>query len=228
MTQRRPTAPPRPRHPLQRHLLAHVRLATSVAVGVACALLLPADWGAVQRGLAGWNLAVWLYLALVGWMMHRAGSGHLRQVVDRQADSAGTVLVLVIGATVVSLVGTVVELAAAKAPGGQHALPHVALAVSTVVGGWLLLPTVFALSYASHFHRRGGGGLAFPGADAQFQPGYADFLYVAFTIGATAQTSDVAVTTPAMRRLVLAHAVLSFAFNTAVLALAINLAASLF
>jgi uncharacterized membrane protein len=217
-----------PRHPLQRHLRAHVRLAISVAVGTGAALLLPSDWGMLQRGLAGWNLAVWLYLALVAWMMHRAGSGHLRRVVDQQADSARTVLVLVVLATLVSLAGTVVELAAAKAPGGAHALPHVALAASTVVGGWLLLPTVFALSYASHFHRPGGGGLQFPGADAAFQPGYGDFLYLAFTIGATAQTSDVAITTPAMRRLVLLHAVLSFAFNTAVLALAINLAASLF
>ena len=217
-----------PRHPLQRHLRAHVRLATAVAVGAAAALLLPAGWGGLQRALTGWNLAVWLYLALVAWMMHRAGSGHLRRVVDQQADSAGTVLVLVILATVVSLVGTVVELAAAKAPGGTHALPHVALAASTVVGGWLLLPTVFALSYASRYHRPGGGGLQFPGAGDRFEPGYADFLYLSFTIGATAQTSDVAITTPGMRRLVLAQALLSFAFNTAVLALAINLAASLF
>lgn len=216
------------RQPLSRHLRAHVRLATSVAVGTCVAWWLPVDWGLVQRALVGWNLAVWLYLGLVGWMMRRAGSGHLRRLVDQQADSAGTVLVLVILATLVSLVGTVVELAAAKAPGGQHALPHVALAVSTVVGGWLLLPTVFALSYASHFHAQGGAGLQFPGATAGFEPGYADFLYVAFTIGATAQTSDVAIATPAMRRLVLAQALLSFAFNTAVLALAINLAASLF
>ncbi len=216
------------RRPLHHHLRAHVRLAVAVAVGGLVALLLPATWGAVQRGLTGWNVAVWLYLGLVAWMMLHAGHGHLRRVVEQQADSARAVLVVVILATLVSLAGTVVELAAAKAPGGQHALPHVALAAATVVGGWLLLPTVFALSYASHFYRPRGGGLQFPGADAGFQPGYADFLYLSFTIGATAQTSDVAITTPAMRRMVLAQTLLSFAFNTAVLALAINLAASLF
>jgi uncharacterized membrane protein len=209
-------------------LLAHVRLTIAAALGAAVAWLLPVGWGVLQRGLAGWNVGVWLYLALVAWMMLTAGHGHLRRVVERQADSAATVLVLVILATLVSLVGTVVELAAAKAPGANHPLPHVALAAATVVGGWLLLPTVFALSYASHFYRAGGAGLQFPGADAGFQPGYADFLYLSFTIGATAQTSDVAITTPAMRRMVLAQAMLSFAFNTAVLALAINLAASLF
>lgn len=216
------------RHRLHDHLRAHVRLATSVALGAVVALLLPADWGGVQRALTGWNVAVWLYLALAGWMMAHAGHSHLRRVVAQQADSAATVLALVTMACLVSLVGTVAELGAAKAQHGAHAWPHVLLAAATVVGAWLLLPTVFSLSYASHFYRPGGGGLQFPDADAGFQPGYADFLYVAFTIGATAQTSDVAITTPVMRRLVLAQSLLSFAFNTAVLALAINLAASLF
>lgn len=217
---------------LHRHLLAHRRLATAVALGATVALVLPADWGGVQRALTGWNVAVWLYLVLAGWMMARAGHGHLRQVVDQQADSAATVLALVIAACLVSLVGTVLELGAAKALHGAQAWPHVLLAAATVVGAWLLLPTVFSLSYASHFYRRANGstagGLEFPGADDHFKPGYADFLYVAVTIAATAQTSDVAVSTPAMRRLVLAQSLLSFAFNTAVLALAINLAASLF
>lgn len=212
---------------LHQHLRAHRRLATAVALGAAVALAMPADWGGVQRALTGWNVAVWLYLALAGWMMAHAGHGHLRQVVDQQADSAATVLALVIAACLVSLVGTVLELGAAKALHGAQAWPHVLLAAATVVGAWLLLPTVFSLSYASHYYRR-GGGLQFPGADDRFQPGYADFLYFSVTIAATAQTSDVAVSTPVMRRLVLAQSLLSFAFNTAVLALAINLAASLF
>ena len=215
-------------HPVGHHLRAHRRLATAGAMGLALALLLPGAFGPVQRALVGWNLAVWLYLALAGWMMVRANHGRLRQVADAQADSAGTVLLLVSVASVVSLAGTVVELTAARLPGLQHTLPHVLLAVATVVGAWLLLPTLFALTYAAHYFRPGGGGLQFPGADARFQPVYSDFLYVAFTIAAAAQTSDVTITTPAMRRLVLAQSVLSFAFNTAVLALSINLAAALF
>jgi len=226
--------PPKPLvHPLRRHLQAHVRLATALVLGAAAALLLPAHWGPVARVLCGWNLAVWLYLVLVGWMMVHAGHAHLRRVVEQQADSAGTVLAMVVVACLVSLVGTVVELGAAKAMHGAQAWPHVLLAVSTVVGAWLLLATIFSLSYASLYHRpRPGGGSAggfgFPGADGSFQPGYADFLYVAVTIAATAQTSDVAITTPSMRRLALGQSLLSFGFNTAVLALAINLAAGLF
>jgi uncharacterized membrane protein len=104
--------------------------------------------------------------------------------------------------------------------------PYLLLAVSTVAGSWLLLPVEFALAYASLFHAgHGPHGLEFPGNDAQ--PDYMDFMYFAVTLAATSQTSDVAVSARPMRRLVLLHAVLSFAFNTGVLALTINILAGL-
>ena len=215
--------------PLFLHFRAHARLLTSVAVGTVVALGLPPAIGPVTRALLGWNAAVWLYLVLVGWMMHRADHGQLRRVAALQAESAGTVLALVSVASVVSLVGTVLELSAAKLPGAAHAAPHVALALATVVGSWLLLPTVFALTYASRYYQpHGGGGLQFPGSDASFQPHYDDFLYFAFTIAVASQTADVAVTNTGLRRLVLRQSVLSFAFNTAILALTVNIAASMF
>jgi uncharacterized membrane protein len=139
------------------------------------------------------------------------------------------VLAVVSIAAVVSLVGVVVELSAAKLPGAAHALPHVAIALATVLGAWVLVPTMFTLTYASVFYRVAAGqGLGFPGGDAGFKPDYADFLYFAFTIAVASQTSDVTVTTQRMRRLVLMQALLSFGFNTAILAFTINLAASMF
>jgi uncharacterized membrane protein len=91
-----------------------------------------------------------------------------------------------------------------------------------------LLPVVFTLSYASHYYRpRVPDGLKFPDEDPHFQPNYADFLYFSFTLAVAAQTADVQVTSRAMRKLVLLQSVLSFAFNTAILALAINIAAGL-
>lgn len=227
--------------PFVGHLQAHVRLASAMGIGLLTALALPAQhFSVVSRGLLGWNVAVWLYLALLALMMARADHHHLRQVAQRQAESAGTVLALVSVAAVVSLLGTVLELGAAKqlqqAPGApalpQMAWPHVALALATVLGSWLLVPTVFALTYASrYYHDQRGhqpGGLQFPGADAAFTPGYGDFLYFALTIAVACQTADVSVSRPAMRRLVLLQSVLAFAFNTAILALTINIAASLF
>jgi uncharacterized membrane protein len=144
------------------------------------------------------------------------------------------VLVIAVAAAVASMAAIFAELSGAKASAAGLAWPHLLLAVATLTGSWLLLPFEFALSYASRYFVAGaaGGGFDFPGMDESAggtsAPNYTEFLYFSFTIAATAQTSDVAVTTRSMRKLVIAHAVLSFAFNTMVLALAINIAASLF
>ncbi len=215
--------------PFVLHLRVHPRLVLSLGVGLTMALAWPYPVGGVERALIGWNVAVWLYLALVGWMMVRADHHLLRRVAKAQAESAATVMALVSAASVASLAGVVFELTAAKLPGVRHALPHVALALVTVVGAWLLIPTVFALTYASLFCRTPSGeGLKFPGDEPGFHPDYGDFLYFAFTIAVASQTADISVTTQVMRRLVLLQSLLAFGFNTAVLAFTVNLAASMF
>ena len=214
---------------LASHLRARPRLAVAVLVGLAATALLPASLTLMTRSLMGWNVSVWLYLTLVGAMMLKADHAHLRRVAVAQAESAATVLAIVILAALVSMAGIVVELSAAKLPGAAHAWPHVAFALATVVGGWLLLPTVFTMTYASlYFRTAHGHGLDFPGADASFKPDYGDFLYFSFTIAVASQTSDVSISTQAMRRLALLQSLLSFAFNTAILAFTINIAASMF
>ena len=210
------------------HFLAHPRLLISAAVGIAAALILPGEHSLTTRSLLGWNVAVWLYLLLLGWKMLHSDHQRIRSVAMAQAEGAATVLTVVIFAALASLMGIVVELSAAKVPGTPHALPHVVFALATVAGSWLLLPTMFALSYASlYFDEEPGDALEFPHAGDSFDPDFRDFLYFSFTIAVASQTSDVAVTTQPMRRLVLLHSVLSFGFNTAILALSINMAASL-
>ena len=49
-----------------------------------------------------------------------------------------------------------------------------------------------------------------------------DFLYFSFTIGMTAQVSDVVVTAGGLRRVVLLHSIGAFFYNTVILALAVN------
>ena len=211
------------------HARIRPRLLMSIAIGMAAGLLLPASLGPLTRCLLGWNVAVWLYLVLVGWMMVHADHSRLRRIALAQAEGARTVLAIVSVACVVSLLGVVAELSAAKLPGAHHALPHVAFALATVIGAWLLLPTVFALTYASHyFGAHDASGLRFPGDDVSYKPDYGDFLYFAFTIAVASQTADVSVTSRSLRRLVLLQSLLSFAFNTAILAFTINVAASLF
>jgi uncharacterized membrane protein len=198
-------------------------------VGLALGWLLPGSSTVVTRALIGWNVAVWLYLILASWMMWHADHRRLRRVALAQAETVHTALAVVVVASVVSLIGVVVELSAAKLSGASHALPHLALAFATVIGSWLLLPTMFALTYASRYYRVApGGGLAFAGADATFDPDYGDFLYFSFTIAVAGQTADVDVATSPMRRLVLLQALLSFAYNTAILALTVNSVAGMF
>jgi uncharacterized membrane protein len=213
------------------HLKARPRLYIAAAVGVAVALLLPASLRAVARGLLGWNAAVWLYLAMVWHSMWRADHTRLRRATIAHAESAGVVLLVASGAAVVSVVAIVSELAAAKAGAAHSVASPLLFALATIAASWLLLPTLFALSYASIYYHSGAGaacGLDFPARQSDFHPDYWDFMYFSVTIAVTSQTSDVAVTTPRMRRLVLAQSVLSFLFNTTILALTINIAASLF
>lgn len=226
------------------HLRTRPRLVGSVLAGIAVGLASTHFAGLVTRALVGWNTGTWLFLILTGWMMFRADHEHLRRAALAQAESAGAVLALVTVAVVMSLVAIVYELSEAK-HGGHHAWPHVTFAFATVIGSWLLLPTLFAMNYATLYHRKADDsrppplassgarpdspqGLMFPDPVPHFKPGYADFLYFSFTIAVACQTSDVMVSSRAMRRLVLLHSLLSFAFNTTVLAFTINLAASLF
>jgi uncharacterized membrane protein len=120
---------------------------------------------------------------------------------------------------------------AIKSEHGIDRTLSIGLSISTIFLSWLLIHTVFALYYAHEFHSEGGkpsdahgGGLKFPDDRT---PDYTDFLYFSFVVGTTAQTSDVDVCSHAMRRVVMLHGILSFFFNTAVIALAVNIAAQL-
>jgi uncharacterized membrane protein len=205
-------------------------MAIATAIGVAVALFAPGISHPVTRVLIGWNVGVWLFLALVGWMMFQEDHEHLRRNAIAQAEGAPVVLAIVVFAAIFSIVAIVEELSAAKQTGAPHAVQHILLALATVSGSWLLLPTLFSMNYATLYHGEGrqGSGLIFPGAEKSFEPDYADFLYFSFTIAVASQTADVAISNRPMRRLVLLQAVLSSVFNTTILAFTINIAASLF
>jgi uncharacterized membrane protein len=212
------------------HWRARPRLLISAGVGLAVALSAGGIDSTVTRALVGWNASVWLFLVLLGTMMLRADHEHMRRTAIAHAEGAATVLAVVVIAAVASIVAIIFELSSARQPGAPNALPHALFALATVSGAWLLVPALFAMNYASLYyaHNEQGVGLQFPGADAGFKPDYTDFLYFSFTIAVALQTADVSISTRKMRRLVLLHALLSFVFNTTILAFTINIAASLF
>jgi uncharacterized membrane protein len=211
------------------HLFAHRRLIVCLVVGAIVGATWPGIDSLVLRSLLGWNVLVWLYLGVVAVAIARADHGHIKRLALEQAESAPAVLVAVVGAAVISLVAVISQLIAAKSGGPHHLLGHLIFGTVTVLGSWLLLPTLFAVTYASAYYGpEPDRGLAFPDSEKGFEPDHTDFLYFSFTIAVTAQTSDVGVTTRAMRRLVLAQSLLSFVFNTTILAFSVNAAASFF
>lgn len=212
------------------HLRAHPHLVGAGLAGVLVAVMAPGNHGVVARCLLGWNVGVWFYLIWTGWTMMHSTPDRLERVARAQAEGAGTVLAIVVLAVIASFGAIFTELATVKGATPRLALPHVLYVLSTVVGSWLLLPTLFSLNYASLYHVTpdGCGGLKFPDESDDFEPDYSDFLYFSFTIAVASQTSDVLVTSRSVRRVVLLQSVLSFVFNTTILAFTINMAAGLF
>jgi uncharacterized membrane protein len=215
---------------ITRHARAQIRFLIALAVGLAVFFLVPIA-NLVPRILAGWNAGGWLYLVLVGIKMARAEIEGIKREAGIERESRIAVLLVVIIGSIVTMLALFAQLMAIKSEHGADRTLSISLSVMTIVLSWLLIHTVFALFYAHEFHTEGhggakgqGGGLDFPDDST---PDYLDFLYFSFVVGTTAQTSDVAVTSRAMRRVVMLHGILSFFFNTAVIALAVNIAAQL-
>ena len=213
-----------------RQAQARMRLVAAMAFGVGLYLALPVGWPSVltTRLLLCWNAAVLLYLVMVLWVVATSSLDTLRQRAYRQDEGQKTILLLTAIAVLASLVAIVAELGTIKSMGGSEKMLHLGLAACTVASSWLFMHLMFAMHYAHDYYlsgRRGQvPGLAFPNEDA---PDYWDFLYFSAVIGTSGQTADVSFTSKAMRRTGLLHCVLAYFYNTTVLALTINIAASL-
>ncbi|BBU61378.1 membrane protein [Methylosinus sp. C49] len=211
---------------------ARARLLFCLLGGVAVGLLLPASWREVTRALVGWDVFVTLYLLLAAEMMARSTPSSMRRRAQLQDEGRLVILVMTIATACASIGAIVAELGPVKNLEGFSKHAHISLAVLTVVLSWLFVHLTFALHYAHEYYLERGaapdrpaeqrGGLIFPGAQ---QPGYMDFLYFAYVIGVASQTADVSTASTTMRAAALVQGVLAFFFNTAILALTVNIAA---
>jgi uncharacterized membrane protein len=201
---------------------AHLRLVLSALIGVAAALAIPLS--PITRILLGWDLGVALYLVAAALTMAQCASvDQMKRNAAAQDEGAYAMLGLS-GAAAMASVGAIFAELAVIERSDPHYTFYSALAVGTIVLSWVFIHTIFALHYAHDYyggHRK--GGLKFPEDD---KPDYWDFVYFAFVIGMTFQVSDVAVTQKSIRRMVVAHGVLSFFFTTAFIAMTVNIAAS--
>lgn len=173
-------------------------------------------WGlsAARAVLLAADSAFLVYLGLVGLFLRGMSPEDLRRHSELSDEGVPLIAALALGSVGLSL--------GAIALAMNHGGPvEVALAVASVPLGWTVLHVLTAFHYAALWYDKGAKGLSFPGNQT---PGPWDFLYFSFTVGMTAQVSDVIVERAALRRLVLAHGVVSFFYNTVILALAVNVA----
>lgn len=205
-----------------RHLPFYVGIGTSVA-GLALALWLKPDFAI---GIAAVVFFL-CYLGLTAWRVPHLTAPHLEHYATDTDEPVIVIFAVTFAAVAVSMGSLFVVLNRPAASLGAFAL-----AFASVALGWITIHTMAAMHYAHLYWRPGrakldhdtGRGLEFPGKAA---PGAYDFLYFAFVIGMTAQTSDVVLTSTAMRKVNLLHAVVSFFFNTVLVAAAVNAAVSL-
>jgi uncharacterized membrane protein len=199
------------------------RVLTSGACGlvVSAALVAFAPWQVAV--LAGWIAAASTYVGRVWIRVHNLSAKETAAISTREDASRASADLMVLGASVVSLVGVGVTLArASKTVGGTRLVLTVA-ALLTVITSWALVHTIFTLRYAHTYYRDPVGGIDFKSDEA---PDYHDFAYLALTIGMTFQVSDTDLTSNAMRRVALRHALLSYLFGAVILASTINVTAS--
>jgi len=207
--------------------VARLRLLVSVAAGVLLFLLLPGSERRATRLLAAWDLSAAVYLAIAFAMIARSTVETCRRNAALYDESDWVIITVVVGSAAASFGTIFAELAVIKS---AEVTPWASVLVTaaTVVLSWTFTHVVFTFHYANIYYRSGrhdaAGGLEFPG---ERPPDYRDFLYYAFVIGCAAQTGDVNTISHAMRRVTLIHGVVAFAFNTAILALIINVGASL-
>ena len=202
---------------------ARARLLLAVATGLAVGAVIPARFGVALRAVAGWNASALAMTALSWVIIMRDGAAQTRRRAAADDPGRSTVWGLVLAASAFSVLATTVVLRQARALAPDARDVFIVLCLTAVASAWLLTHTAYTLRYAHLYYRdddEGEGGLTFPG---NAHPAYVDFAYFAFTIGMCFQVSDVCITSPTIRRAVLAHAMLSFLYNTAILAVAINL-----
>ncbi|MFT0518553.1 MULTISPECIES: DUF1345 domain-containing protein [unclassified Pseudomonas] len=204
----------------------HPRLSIAAVAGILSAWLIPAD-DIVQRILTGWNLGVWLYLLLVLWLSWGASPEKVRKVAQVEDENAGLVLFTVCIAAIASLAAVTLQLVSSRGLQGSDLVLHYLYTGFTVAGSWLLIGCIFSLHYARLFYTDDDHDPVLRFADGERNPDYWDFHYFSFTISVAVQTSDVGVGGRGMRRVVLAHSVVGFVFNTAILGFTINIAAGL-
>lgn len=207
----------------QKRAIARTRLLAALFAGAAaCALVVVLGYASCAS-LIGWDTAalvfvVWVYLVV--WPMDARQTAEFAGREDNTHTATGIILIC---ASLASLVAIGFLLAKAGGSSGIEQLLYTGLGIVSVVLSWLLVHTIFMLEYARQYYSEPVGGIDF----GERPPAYSDFAYLAFTMGMTFQVSDTAIGTSSLRKMALKHALLACLFGTIIIATTINLVVNL-
>jgi uncharacterized membrane protein len=202
-----------------------MRVTCAMAGGVAAGALAAPFTLPVAAILIGWDAAALIFLAWTLGAVWNLDSALTEHLAKREDPSRTVAELAILGAGTFMLVAVGFALQrAGEATGGMKAF-LIGLGVISVAVSWVVVHTVFMLRYARAYYTRPTGGVDF---NEDEPPNYLDFAYLSFTIGMTFQVSDTNITSKRIRWIALRHALLSFIFGAVILAVAINVVASLF
>jgi len=204
-----------------RMVYARPRAFVAFAVGAVVFLALMATpLRLVTQLVLAWDSMVAVYLVLVFATLINHDQCRIPRTAAMQDDGRIIMLMVVALGAFASIAAIVAELGSPHRGGAE-----LAMSLSTIALSWAAVNTAYALHYAHDYYRGSKpGGLHFPGNTDD--PDYWDFVYFSFVLGMTAQVSDVGISDPIIRRTVTAHGIVCFIYNTALLALTINIVAS--
>lgn len=201
--------------------------------GVAAMLLLfpflPSAWSMTTRGVTAWDVGVLVFLAASAQLFATKSADAMPAAAEAQQEGEWTIFWITLAVVLVSFVAVSGEFAAIKGAGASKAR-EIALVAVTLLLSWLVTHVTFAYRYAHEFYARDNGGpdvdrgLIFP---EENEPDYLDFLYFSLVLGMTFQVSDVQISSRKLRRVATLHGLLSFLFNTVIVAFTVNIAAGL-
>jgi uncharacterized membrane protein len=215
--------------PLFERLHSVAKIAICLAIAVIIYFIIQIEHlDPLTHFMIGWDTFS-LCLIVMSWITFSITNSRQIRLQSRVQDSSRTIIfILVLISTFASFLG-VLLLLVTKEHGKNAETFHLIIAIAGMILSWFLIHTIFTLRYAHIFYGDDeenpnihAGGLMFPGGE---NPDYFDFAYFAFVLGMTFQVSDVQITSKQLRRLAMSHGLLSFGYNTIMIALTINLIA---
>lgn len=200
--------------------LARTRLLVTACVGIVTGLIIGLGGNWQIAPILGWDLAALLFIVWVWATVWPMGESQTAaHALAEDPTRAGSDILLLI-ASVASLAAVMLVLVESSNSSGTKQALLAALGIGSVVLSWVVVHTIYALRYARLYYGHPRGGIDIKG---EHQPTYADFAYVAFTVGMTFQVSDTTFTNQAFRKTALRHSLLAYMFGTIIVATTINL-----